>query len=56
MFNEIVKGLPFSPSNPDDISIVQIRFGSAKGILSAWSSTEDLHRSDFSRCEGEIIL
>jgi RNA-dependent RNA polymerase len=33
---EAVKMLPFGPRDPLDVSIIQIRFGGAKGTLTAW--------------------
>jgi RNA-dependent RNA polymerase len=34
--NDLLGRIPFSPKDPTDVSIVQIRFGGAKGTLTAW--------------------
>lgn len=39
LMNELVKKMPNPPSDPNDVSIVQIRFGGAKGTLSAWNQS-----------------
>lgn len=42
IFDRVCSELPFAPINPKDVSIMQIRFGGAKGTLSAWSDDERL--------------
>jgi RNA-dependent RNA polymerase len=44
----LVKRLPFGPGCPEDVSIIQIRCGGAKGTLTAWDFSElkrDLYSS-----------
>jgi RNA-dependent RNA polymerase len=44
----LVKRLPFGPGRPEDVSIIQIRCGGAKGTLTAWDFGElktDLYSS-----------
>lgn len=36
----LVKRLPFGPGRPEDVSIIQIRCGGAKGTLTAWDFDE----------------
>jgi RNA-dependent RNA polymerase len=36
----LVKRLPFGPGRPEDVSIIQIRCGGAKGTLTAWAFGE----------------
>jgi RNA-dependent RNA polymerase len=35
----LVEKVPFGPANPSDVSIIQVRFGGAKGTLVAWDFT-----------------
>lgn len=37
LMNELVSRMPYPPANLGDVSIVQIRFGGAKGTLSSWT-------------------
>ena len=38
--NELLRGIPFAPSDPLDVSNIQIRYGGAKGTLTAWDFDE----------------
>jgi RNA-dependent RNA polymerase len=38
--SNLVKRLPFGPGRPEDVSIIQIRCGGAKGTLTAWDFDE----------------
>lgn len=40
LLDKVVKRLPFGPIRPEDVSIIQIRFGGAKGTLTAWDLGE----------------
>ncbi|KAG7371402.1 RNA-dependent RNA polymerase [Nitzschia inconspicua] len=42
LFNGACKQVPFAPADPNDVSIVQIRLGGAKGTLSAWREEEHI--------------
>lgn len=49
VMNHVVMQLPFGPSLADDVSIIQIRFGGAKGTLTAWDFGELGHSSSLAQ-------
>lgn len=56
LFDRVCKKIPFAPTDPKDISILQIRFGGAKGTISAWEVNERLAQAELRRCRQDIIL
>lgn len=40
LMSDLLDGLPLAPHNPEDASIIQIRYGGAKGTLVAWDIDE----------------
>jgi RNA-dependent RNA polymerase len=55
LFDEMCKDLPFS-SDPRDFSIVQIRFGGAKGTLSAWDNFEHFYHCHLQKTKKDVVL
>jgi RNA-dependent RNA polymerase len=57
LFNVVCAQVPFAPNDPNDISILQVRIGGAKGTLSAWNADEQLVQREIARRgTHEIIL
>ena len=48
--HELLRRLPVSLADPSDVSIIQIRFGGAKGTLSAWDFQELGVKSEVDIC------
>jgi len=51
LLSQLVTQLPFAPEDPHDVCAIQIRFGGAKGVLTAWEF-DDLNNL---RCLGYDI-
>lgn len=54
--NNLLERIPFGPSNPVDVSIIQIRFGGAKGTLTAWDFEKLAACQERSRKSNDVCL
>jgi RNA dependent RNA polymerase len=55
LFERVCTRIPFA-LGPKDMSVMQIRFGGAKGTLSAWDVSESLLQKEVRNCKHDIIL